>query len=472
MIRLLRIALRNLLRNRRRSLMTIMAIATGSMAMLCFGQFIARTVLEFETIVVRSGGHLAVFRKGYYDFGAGNPAAYGIDNYQAVMGRIARDPALGQMLAMQTPTIAIFGVASNPEIDATNTFFGAGLVPADTVRMRAWDDYGLYVGQAPLPMSLREDEPGIGVVGVGMARILGLCGDLKVPNCPEPPTRQVQAQPGTSEPEAAPLDFASLAQRELGPAPQTSTGQPVIDLLTATAAGAPNVAKLRVVAAEAYPERSIDMSRVEMNFSLAQSLLYGQQTPAATAILVQLRHTSDLPAAKTRLNALFEEAGLPLEVRDMRELNSFFDQATGFLNTVFIFIAAIIAVIVLFMVVNTTTMAVMERVNEIGTSRALGAQRWAIRTQFALEGSMLGAIGATLGVVAAELVGIGVTALKIPIYLPGSTEPGQLTLLTSPVILPMMTTVWLVLVGVAVVAAFFPANQAARMKVVDALRHV
>jgi putative ABC transport system permease protein len=246
----------------------------------------------------------------------------------------------------------------------------------------------------------------------------------------------------------------------------------VIDLLTATAAGAPNVAKLRVVAAEAYPERSIDMSRVEMNFSLAQSLLYGQQTPAATAILVQLRHTSDLPAAKTRLNALFEEAGLPLEVRDMRELNSFFDQATGFLNTVFIFIAAIIAVIVLFMVVNTTTMAVMERVNEIGTSRALGAQRWAIRTQFALEGSMLGAIGATLGVVAAELVGIGVTALKIPIYLPGSTEPGQLTLLTSPVILPMMTTVWLVLVGVAVVAAFFPANQAARMKVVDALRHV
>ena len=28
-------------------------------------------------------GHLTVFRSGYFLFGAGNPAAYGIDDYQA-----------------------------------------------------------------------------------------------------------------------------------------------------------------------------------------------------------------------------------------------------------------------------------------------------------------------------------------------------------------------------------------------------
>ena len=32
-----------------------------------------------------NGGHLTVFRKGYFDFGAGNPAAYSIDDYQTVI---------------------------------------------------------------------------------------------------------------------------------------------------------------------------------------------------------------------------------------------------------------------------------------------------------------------------------------------------------------------------------------------------
>jgi putative ABC transport system permease protein len=467
-IRLFRIAFRNLLRNRRRSAMTILAISTGAMSMLLFGQFIARTTLEFETIVVRTSGHLSVFKKGYYDFGAGNPSAYGIEHYRAVMDRIAKDPVLGPLVVMQTPTVAVFGVASNPAIDATNTFSAAGLIPSDTIKMRAWDEYGLYVGQKPLKMSLRADDPSVGVVGIGMARILGLCGPLKVPDCPQPPVLPTASAAPDAPP---PLDLAALSERDFG-GRGAQTGPPTIDLLTATTNGAPNIGKLKVIAAEAYPERTVDMSLVEMNFDLAQSLLYGRATPTATAILIQLRHSADLPQAKARLNQIFAQEHLPLEVRDLRELNAFFGQAEQFLNTIFVFIAAIIAVIVLFMTVNTTTMAVMERIGEIGTARAIGAQRSDIRLQFALEGSMLGAIGATLGAVAAEFVGVGITAMNIPILLPGSTNVGHLTLLTSWVIMPMVLSVWALLVATAIVAAFFPANQAARMKVVDALRHV
>ena len=58
-------------------------------------------------------------------------------------------------------------------------------------------------------------------------------------------------------------------------------------------------------------------------------------------------------------------------------------------------------VIVLFAVVNTMTMNVMERTNEIGTIRAMGVRRNGIRAQFVIEGWMLGAIAATVGVVLA-----------------------------------------------------------------------
>ena len=78
---LFKIALRNILRNRRRSAMTGSAIAVGALAMLLFGGFTNYIFTGFQTGVVQRIGHLTVFRNGYFLYGAGNPAAYGIDDY-------------------------------------------------------------------------------------------------------------------------------------------------------------------------------------------------------------------------------------------------------------------------------------------------------------------------------------------------------------------------------------------------------
>ena len=82
---LLKIASRNILRNRRRSLMTGSAVAAGALAMLLFGGFTTYIFAGLETNNVQRIGHLSVFRNGYFLFGAGNPAAYGIENYREVM---------------------------------------------------------------------------------------------------------------------------------------------------------------------------------------------------------------------------------------------------------------------------------------------------------------------------------------------------------------------------------------------------
>jgi len=113
----------------------------------------------------------------------------------------------------------------------------------------------------------------------------------------------------------------------------------------------------------------------------------------------------------------------------------------------------------------------MGRTTEIGTARAMGVRRNGIRLQFLLEGSMLGALGATCGVV----LGIAVTYLlnhaNIQYTPPGNANPVPLTLLTHGMG-GLFTTIWIVLVIMATLASIIPANRAARMKVVDALRHV
>ena len=65
--------------------MTGLAVAVGAVAMLLFGAFQGYIFAGFQTGVVQRVGHLTVFRNGYFLYGAGNPAAYGIDDYKSVM---------------------------------------------------------------------------------------------------------------------------------------------------------------------------------------------------------------------------------------------------------------------------------------------------------------------------------------------------------------------------------------------------
>ena len=133
---LFKIAFRNILRNRRRSLMTGSAVAVGAMAMLVFGGYITYIFSAFETGLVQRIGHLTVFRSGYFVFGAGNPSAYGIDDYQRVMRTLANDPVLKPMVRVITPTQSLLGIAGNFSggNNAAKTFLGSR---RDSIESRA-----------------------------------------------------------------------------------------------------------------------------------------------------------------------------------------------------------------------------------------------------------------------------------------------------------------------------------------------
>jgi len=129
-------------------------------------------------------------------------------------------------------------------------------------------------------------------------------------------------------------------------------------------------------------------------------------------------------------------------------------------------------VIVLFAVVNTMTMNVMERTNEIGTIRAMGVRRNGIRAQFVVEGALLGAIAATVGVVLAFGVAAAINRARFTWVPPGNANAVPFLLSMPADSPPLLLGTWLGLVLVATLAALLPANRAARLPVVDALRHV
>jgi putative ABC transport system permease protein len=463
---LFKIAFRNILRNRRRSLMTGSAVAVGAMAMLLFGGYITYIFAAFETGLVQRIGHLTVFRSGYFVFGAGNPAAYGIDGYQRVMRTIADDPVLKPMIRVLTPTQSLVGIAGNFSggNDAAKTFLGVGIVPSDRQHMRSWNEHGVAPPYVP-DARMADDHPQRGLVGGGMARILGLCTALALPDCPAPPAA-AKPDPG------APADpvLLDLARAEHGNDPPSAL--PHLDLLGATAGGAPNVVSLDVAGVDPQGVKELDDNYVAMPLPLAQQLVYGRGEHKATGIVLQLVRSEDLGAARTRLTTLIAAQHLPLEVRDFAELTPFYGQVLKLFGAIFLFISLIMGVIVLFAVVNTMTMNVMERTNEIGTIRAMGVRRNGVRAQFVLEGWLLGAAAATVGTALAFVVAIAINHGGLTWTPPGNAAavPFRLSLPSDRP--PLMAGTWLGLVLLATIAALLPANRAARLPVVDALRHV
>jgi putative ABC transport system permease protein len=464
----LTIALRNIYRNTRRSLTTLATIALGAAAVSLFGAFITYIEYGVQTGAIQQTGHLQVFRTGYFDFGAASPAAWGMENYQAVLRLIKEDPEMKSLSTVVTPIQSLVGIVGSSENNTSKTFFGTGFVPSERDRMKQWNEYG--TGSQGLKQSgLRDGDLLGGISGVGLVRILGLCRQLNLDECPTAPTVS-----GVGDAPARPpsVDLGELTKRDrpVGNAAQRDS-EPTVDLLAATAGGAPNVVGLQITGVELQSAKELDDNYIGMNIGLAQNLVYGRGDHKATGIIVQLKRTEDMPRARARLSNLFKEHGLDLEVRDFTQLNPQYTQIIGLFGSIFSFISVIIGIVVVFTVSNAMSMSVVERTGEIGTMRAMGVRRKGIRHQFLVEGSLLGLIGATCGVVIAYIAAFGVNHSLLTWTPPGRVAPVPLILyMTGAYTLIALT--WFGLAVISSLASMIPANRAGRMTVVDALRHV
>lgn len=171
---------------------------------------------------------------------------------------------------------------------------------------------------------------------------------------------------------------------------------------------------------------------------------------------------------KERLGSLKNKEDKPVfEVHTWEKISPFFNIAR-MIDLMTLFIKIMLVAIVLVSIMNVMIMAVYERINEIGTIAAIGTVPNKILSLFVMEGFLLGLLGTLVGVI------ISLAAITIMNISQISFDFGrQKGLLLSPTIgVAEVITVSLIVIGISALASLQPAWKAAKMDPIAALRHV
>ncbi len=457
----LKLAIRNLSRNRRRSATTILTIVVGMIALLLFGGFISSIYFGLQTSIVRSQGHLHIYPQGYLEYGSSRPADYFIDDYKSLISKLNDDEIVKERTDVITPIVRLSGIAGNYAADTSKTFIGTGLIPSDQNQMQRWNYHNLEM--KPVNINLTDTDIDQGIVGLGMAKMLNLCKSLSIPDCKDRPVA----------PSDAVIDDDILSLQLLLEENKSEVRSPGthIDLLASTGSGAPNAVSLSIIAAQRQPNKVLDDSFVAMHLQQAQNLIFADDS-RVSAILVQLTNTGFMEETQTYLEQLLNKInnGEPeYEVKNFTQFNAEFYQVINMFFVIFVFVALVISLVVLFTTINTMTMSVMERFAEIGSLRAMGLRRSAVRWHFLLEGVVIGIAGATLGIIVSIVLAQIFNYSGFSWTPPGNTEniPMKILLFSNS---GLMILAWILMVFVVILSSLMPARLAARMNIVDAIR--
>lgn len=194
--------------------------------------------------------------------------------------------------------------------------------------------------------------------------------------------------------------------------------------------------------------------------------------PEVSEIAVRLKSLDRVDAAAaalaSELTQLKNKQGNPvLEVHDWQRLSPFANIAK-MIDMLTVFIRIMLIAIVLVSVMNVMVMAVYERIREIGTIAAIGTPPRRILALFLSEGLLLGVLGSLAGIALSAAVVYGIN-------LAGMTfDFGQQRdlPLVGAIALADAVAVGGMVIAVAVIASLQPAWKASRMDPIDALRHV
>ncbi|MCC8394469.1 FtsX-like permease family protein [Paraburkholderia sp. MMS20-SJTR3] len=403
------LALKNVFRNRRRSFVTLAAIAFGLTAINLFSGYISNVYagLEQQAVMGERLGHLTIFRRGFLLEGKLNPKRYLFtpDDTRKIEALIHREPGV----KLISPRLSLNGLISNGE--ASTIFIGEGIVPRhnDLLGAGGTDDSGGRLDA--------KHDAGV-AVSSDLAKLLNLKkGDT----------------------------FSLLASTLDGQA--NAVDADVVDIFNTGSAGTNDKYVLTTLA-------------------LAQSLM---NTGSVERLVVLLDDAALTDRVRLDLARQLRDAGFDVEIKTWKELSSFYSQVRQLFDMIFSFIASIVLVISAMSVANTMSMAVVERTREIGTLRALGLTNAGVVRLFSLEGLWIALLGCAAGFAITVLAALAINASGIGYVPPNSSYR---VLLQVDLDWPRMLLIALAVSFFAVLCAAWPAYRATRIEVVDALSFV
>ena len=201
----------------------------------------------------------------------------------------------------------------------------------------------------------------------------------------------------------------------------------------------------------------------------AWAYLSGGRGKNISQIVIQATDSSTVQAAQNEATQILlnrHNIGDPSQAdfttQSQQDILNTFSQVTGILTLVLGAIAAISLVVGGIGIMNIMLVTVTERTREIGIRKAIGARRSDILLQFLIESMFLSGFGGLFGI----LVGAGLSAYLATIASRISTS------FPPPVVsIPSVLLAFGVSVGIGLFFGIYPANRAAGLKPIEALRY-
>jgi len=244
-----KLALRNVLRHKSRTGMTLLAIVTGVAGLILSGGFIHDIIEQFgESLIHSQTGHLQLARNGYFAHGTRSPEKYVIADPTPVRDAIAKTKGVDDVMGR----LYFSGLLNNGRSD--QPVVGEGVEPAREARLGT----GMVIAAGRMLQDA--DSHGM-MIGQGLAHTLKL-------------------QPG---------DFATV--------------------VTNTADGAMNSLEFEVVGVFQTFSKDYDARAVRIPLAAAQELL---ATPGINILVVSLRHTNDTRPVASALGPVQRASGLEI----------------------------------------------------------------------------------------------------------------------------------------------------------------
>jgi ABC-type lipoprotein release transport system permease subunit len=211
-----------------------------------------------------------------------------------------------------------------------------------------------------------------------------------------------------------------------------------------------------------YDETSVFVQASDLN------RLLGLDANSCHEIAVLLRQNEALSSVKNNLTSQLPQ----LDVKTWREIMpevSLLESTFGL--TMYIFIG-IILLALLFGIINTMLMAVLERTKELGMLMAVGMNRIRIFTMIMAETVMLSVFGGLCGIILGWLLNIyfGINGIDLGAWSTAYKSMGFDTLIYTRLTWSITFQIAAMVFITGLLAAIYPAIKALRLKPVEAIR--
>jgi putative ABC transport system permease protein len=410
-MKLARIALRNIGRNSRRSILSATATAIATMSMVALVAYVNGLSMDMKRNVADLvTGHVQVREKDYERYEQLNPLHLRIQRYRDLLARLDAEPEVASAVARLSLPVGIFRGEEN---------VGAQVMGVDVERERGFMRIDRIVASGRLPRAGANEA----LVGRALAQKLG----------------------------------AGVGDR--------------ITLLSGTMRRSSNALTVEIVGLAAFPVASMDGLRLLL--PLDRAIALARMDDSVTEVLVKARDEGSIPALERRVEAVLAEGGwADLEARtwsDASYLLGFFEMA----DAMYFIISLVFFLLASTVLVNTTMMVVFERTREIGTVGALGMKGGEIVRMFLLEALALAVVGALGGVLLGLAIAVPLSLVGIDMrsLVQGMSFEVSNIVFAKPKPLDTLL-IFVYAVAISCAAAYLPARRAARIQPVEALRAI